>query len=92
MSDGAILEGWSVRERQVLPDYHGQRIVKLLDSTECSVSIAVFAVADSKHHEAVYSCYCCCDDELHRSADVRGSRSTVVCNNFLVSCAAKLQG
>ena len=92
MSDGAILEGWSVGGRQVLPGYHGQRIVKLLDSTECSVSIAVFAVADSKHHEAVYSCYCCCDDELHRSADVRGSSSTAVCNNFLVSCGAKLQG
>ena len=41
MSDGAMLEGWSVGGRQVLPGYHGQRIVKLLDSTECSFSMRV---------------------------------------------------
>ena len=92
MSDGAILEGWSVGGQQELPGYHGQRIVKLLDSTECSVSMRVFAVDDSKRQEAVYSCSCSCDGELHRSADVRGSSSTAVCNNFLVSCGAKLQG
>ena len=82
LSDGAILEGWSVGGRQVLPGYHGQRIVKLVYLTGCSVSMCVHAVADSKRQEAVYSCSCSCDGELHRSVDVRGSSSTAVCNNF----------
>ena len=86
-SDGQILDGWIVGGRRFLPGSQAKRTVKISDSQQCTVSLRVVAVLGKG--EALFLCSCGCTDEAHSSANVNGSSSTAVCNQFLVRCGAK---